>query len=150
MLQRPCVARGKPMKRLTPNLLVTDITASLAFWHGQLGFEIEMTVPVDPSGPADGPVGFAMLKQGGVELMLQDIESVRNDAPQVLGDGEVSMAGVNLFLEVEGPLDPWVPKLEGCEVLVERRMTFYGADEIGVRTPDGATLILASFTASAE
>ena len=28
-------------------------------------------------------------------------------------------------------------------------MTFYGADEIGVRTPDGATLILASFGAGA-
>jgi catechol 2,3-dioxygenase-like lactoylglutathione lyase family enzyme len=138
------------MKRLTPNLLVTDIAASLAFWHGQLGFEIQATVPVDPAGPVDGPVGFAMLKQGEVEIMLQDLESVRNDAPQVLGSGEVSMAGVNLFLEVEGPLDPWLPKLEDCEVLVERRMTFYGADEIGVRTPDGATLILASFGAGAE
>jgi len=137
------------MKRLTPNLLVTDIATSLAFWHGQLGFEIQATVPVDPAGPADGPVGFAMLKQGAAEIMLQDLESVRNDAPQVLGDGEVSMAGVNLFLEVEGPLDPWLLKLESCEVLVERRMTFYGADEIGVRTPDGATLILASFGAGA-
>jgi hypothetical protein len=67
-----------------------------------------------------------------------------------LGDGEVSMTGIHLFLEVEGPLDPWLPKLTSCEVLVERRTTFYGADEIGVRTPDGATLILASFGAAAE
>lgn len=138
------------MKRLTPNLLVTDIQASLAFWHGQLGFEIQATVPEDPSGAQDGPVGFAMLKRGGVEIMLQNLESVRNDAPQVLGEGEVSMAGINLFLEVEGPLDPWIPKLATCEVLVERRTTFYGADEIGVRTPDGATLILASFGAGTE
>jgi uncharacterized glyoxalase superfamily protein PhnB len=150
MLLWPCSPRSKPMKRLTPNLLVTDIAASLAFWHRQLGFEIQATVPVDPAGPADGPVGFAMLKQGGVEIMLQNLESVRNDAPQVLGDGEVSMTGIHLFLEVEGPLDPWLPKLTSCEVLVERRTTFYGADEIGVRTPDGATLILASFGAAAE
>lgn len=137
-----------PMKRLTPNLLVSEIASSLAFWHGQLGFEIEATVPEDPTGPADGPVGFAILKLGKVELMLQNIESVRNDAPQVLGDGEIAMNGVNLFMEVDGALDPWIPKLAGCEVLVERRTTFYGADEIAVRTPEGATLILASFAAS--
>ncbi|MCH2100333.1 MAG: hypothetical protein MK209_00200 [Planctomycetes bacterium] len=33
-------------------------------------------------------------------------------------------------------------------VLVPRREAFYGADEIGVRTPDGATLVLVSFASS--
>ncbi|MAW59320.1 MAG: hypothetical protein CMJ94_00645 [Planctomycetes bacterium] len=133
------------MKRLTPVLMVSDLPASLAFWHEQLGFELKGTVPVDPQGPPDGPLGFAMLQYGAVEMMLQSLDSVRLDVPDLIGDDVPAMDGIGLFVEVDGPLDPWLSKIEGCEVLVPRRQTFYGADEIGVRTPDGATLMLASF-----
>ena len=133
------------MKRLTPVLVVPDIQASLAFWHDRLGFELKGTVPVDPEGPADGPLGFAMLQCGAVELMIQSVDSVKLDAPGLLGEGVPQMDGVGLFIEVEGPLEPLLPKVEGCTVTVPRRQTFYGADEIGVRTPDGASLMLASF-----
>ena len=138
------------MKKLTPVLLVTDLEASLAFWHERLGFEVQGTVPVDPQGPADGPLGFAMLKCGAVELMLQSLDSVRLDTPDLLGEDTPQKDGVGLFIEVDGPLDDWLPKIEGCELLVPRRQTFYGADEVGVRTPDGATLMLASFGEQAD
>ena len=44
------------------------------------------------------------------------------------------------------PAHPRLGRVEGCEARAPQRQAFYGADEIGVRTPDGAPPMLASFT----
>jgi len=133
------------MKRLTPVLLVEDFAESMRFWHEQLGFTVTVQVAEDPEGNPEGPAGFAILECGAVQLMLQSRSSVENDTPGILPEGQLAKHGVGLFVEVEEPLDVWLPKLQGLEVTVERRDTFYGADEIGVLAPDGATLVLAHF-----
>lgn len=45
-----------------------------------------------------------------------------------------------LYLEVDD-LDAVVPKLAGAPVIVSRRKTFYGADELGVREPGGNVVL---------
>ena len=119
------------MKKLTPILVVDAIEPCLGFWTERLGFEVTVTVP---HGDA---LGFAILRKGGVELMYQTDESVAADVPTLTRAvaGQTSL----LFLEVED-LDPVVAALEGAEVLVPRRETFYGMDEIFVRADCGTVV----------
>lgn len=117
------------MKKLTPVLVVPELEPCLPFWTERLGFEVTATVPHGDR------VGFAILKKGGVEVMYQSRASVADDVPTMLE--HVSGSGcAALFIEVDdvGELEP---ALEGVPVLVPRRRTFYGMDEIFVRAPCG-------------
>ena len=49
-----------------------------------------------------------------------------------------------LYIQVPS-LDEFLPRLEGVEVVVPVRKTFYGANKIGVREPAGNVIIFASF-----
>jgi hypothetical protein len=54
-----------------------------------------------------------------------------------------------LFIEVEA-LDPVVEALEGADVVVPRRQTFYGMDEIFVQAPCGTLVGFAAQVATQE
>ena len=125
------------MNKLSPIMTVDAIEPCLPFWTERLGFEVTVTVP---HGDA---VGFAMLQKGGVELMYQSHASIVDDlgpAAEAAGHSDLveRLAGgiTTLFIEVDD-LDPVVTALEGADVVVPRRQTFYGMDEIFVRAPCG-------------
>jgi len=125
------------MSKLTPIIVVEEIEPCLPFWTDGLGYEITATVP---HGDA---IGFAMLQGGGVEVMYQSRASVEADlvpsgAPAGL-DKELAGSTTTLFIEVDG-IDPLLEALGDADVVVPRRQTFYGMDEIFVRAPCG-TLI---------
>jgi uncharacterized glyoxalase superfamily protein PhnB len=116
------------MKKLTPVLLVEEVAAALPFWIDRLGFETQFDVVDDPSKPAEGqPLGFVSLRNGDVEVMLQSRESMRLDAPEQ-AEGEFSCTGIGLFIEVED-LNPIIAALEGYEIAIPVRETFYGMRE---------------------
>lgn len=122
------------MKKLTPIVFVQTIEPCLPFWTEGLGFEITATVP---QGDA---LGFAMLQRGPVEVMYQTLESLEADLPAL---AEGATAGfTTMFLEVD-QLDPHLDAVEDF-VLVPRRQTFYGMDEIALRAPCGSVVILAA------
>lgn len=134
------------MKRATPLITVDDIEPCLPFWK-KLGFEVTATVPHEDS------VGFAMLHGGAVELMYQSRASVEADlgasgAPAGLAD-EMAGATTTLFVEVEA-LDPVIEALGDSEVLVPRRRTFYGMDEIFVRADCGTVVGFAAKVEDAD
>src|SRR3954465_11463792 len=119
------------MNKLTPILFVDAIEPCLPFWTDRLGFEVPVTVPEGDK------LGFAILQKGGVELMYQTRASVAADLPALL---EGLGAGVTtLFIEVDA-IKPLERALEGVELLVPRRQTFYGMDEIFVRAPCGSVV----------
>ncbi len=122
------------MKKLTPILVVETIEDCLPFWVDKLGFQKTLEVP-----EGDG-LGFAMLVNGSVEVMLQSRASIRNDLP-VLADAEYRSV---LYIEVEA-LEPIEAALEGVEQVFPRRETFYGSTEIGVRDPVGNVITFAQF-----
>lgn len=136
------------VKKITPLLTVDDVDACLPFWTGALGFELTATVP---HGEA---TGFAMLQKDGLELMYQSRASVADDlgsAGAASGHPELAdpMAeGMStLFIEVEA-LDAVLEALgDEAEVVVPRRRTFYGMDEVFVRAPCGT---LVGFAARLE
>jgi uncharacterized glyoxalase superfamily protein PhnB len=129
------------MKKLTPVILVEEIEPCLPFWTDRLGFEVTTTVPEGDK------LGFAILAAGGVEVMYQSRASVAADIPELARDPFGSRT--NLFIEVAS-LEALLPRVQGAPVVVPRRKTFYGSEEIGLRAPCGTIVILAEFSREAS
>ena len=66
-------------KKLTPNLLVSSVERSRAFYVDTLGFERGMTVP-DAS-----PFAFAAVTGGGIEIFFNDAAGAVKEYPGFAG-----------------------------------------------------------------
>jgi hypothetical protein len=127
-----------PMRKLTPVLLVEEIEPSLPFWTERLGFAKAVEVP------EGNKLGFVILAKDGIEIMYQSRASMRNDVPALAGFG--APGSTVLFVEV-GDVNAVERAMRGAEVVVPRRKTFYGMDELGVREPGGHVILFAQPTA---
>jgi len=114
--------------KITPILFVDAIEPSLEFWVGRLQFEKTAEVP------EGNHLGFVILKQGDSEIMLQTRESIKNDVSGA-SQAVLSMTSA-LYIEVDSFADA-LDRIQGNEVLVPQRDTFYGMREIYVREPEG-------------
>ncbi len=123
------------LRKLTPILFADAIEPCLPFWTERLGFEVTVTVP---HGDA---LGFAILQKGSVEVMYQTRASADADIPG-LAETFTGPPAL-LFLEVDA-VDPVEAAMAGVEVVVPRRTTFYGMDELFVRAPCGTVVGFAS------
>ena len=123
-------------KKLTPVIPVEAIEPLLPFWRDRLGFEVTAEVPHDDA------LGFVILNRGGAELMLQTWDSIQADDEGVAG--AVTPGTAVVFLEVDS-IDAVEGALEGLELLVPRRQTFYGSTEVWVTAPDGTVVGFAEF-----
>jgi uncharacterized glyoxalase superfamily protein PhnB len=121
------------MNKITPNLIVESIEDALPFWVDRLGFEKTLEVP------EGNRLGFVILAQGKVEVMLQSVASVRKDVPP-LAEGAHRAA---VYIEVSD-LAPLRAKLADWPHVVPERTTFYGAREIIVKDPAGHVVVLAA------
>jgi uncharacterized glyoxalase superfamily protein PhnB len=74
--------------------------------------------------------------------MYQSRESVRKDIPAM---ADVPAGGTTLYVEV-ADVAAVERAVEGAQIVVPRRKTFYGADEIGVREPGGNAVIFGQHT----
>ena len=124
------------MKKITPLITVEAVEPCLAFWTA-LGFEVTAQVPHEDT------VGFAMLGHGDLVIMYQSRASVQADlgesgAPAGMAE-EMARSTVTLFIEVDD-LDDVIAALDEADVLVPRRQTFYGMDELFVRAPCGTVV----------
>jgi Glyoxalase/Bleomycin resistance protein/Dioxygenase superfamily len=133
------------MNKVTPLLTVDEIEPCLPFWTDGLGFEVTVSVPHEDR------IGFAILQKGPVEIMYQTRASIDADlgtsgAPAGLG-AELTRGTATLFVEVDG-LDDVIAVLGDTEVIVPRRQTFYGMDEIFVRPPCGTLVGFAARVAT--
>ena len=124
------------MKKATPLLTVDAIEPCLDFWVERLGFEKTAEVPHEDR------LGFVILVRDGIEIMLQTVASMEADIPGVAPPP----GGTMLFVEV-ADLDAIIETLGDAPVVVPRRTTFYGADEIFVREPSGNVVGFARFGA---
>lgn len=120
------------LKKISPVLMVEAIEPCVPFWE-RLGFA---RGPEVPHGDA---LGFIILEKDGLEVMYQSRASVEADVAAV---AKSPMGGTMLFLEVSD-LDAVIVALGTAPVLVPRRKTFYGMDEIGVREPGGNSIVFA-------
>ncbi len=134
-------------KTLTPNLMVTDISKSVAFYRDVLGFSLRMAVPEDrnefPDTLKDGVhYIYAQLVYGKVEIMIQSRESLSEDIPAFrdMSPG----AAVSFYGTVED-IDGLYQKLkEKVDVVKALETSWYGMKEFYIRDPDGYILGFAS------
>ena len=119
------------LNKLSPVLVVDAIEPCLPFWTDRLGFARTVEVPEGDR------LGFVILARDGIEVMYQSRESVRKDIPPL---ADAPAGGTNLYIEVTD-VAAVERAVKGLEIVVPRRKTFYGADEIGVREPGGNAVI---------
>ncbi len=129
------------IKRITPVLLVEEVEPCVKFWVERLDFQKTAEVP-------DGSkLAFAMLQKGNVELMYQTYASADKDVAAI---SQLFRKGPSfLYVEV-GSLDQTIAAIQGAEVLVPVRTTFYGATEIIVKDPGGHVVTFAQFGAATQ
>ena len=122
-------------KKLTPNLLVSSVDASLAFYTNVLGFDRGMTVP-DQS-----PLVFAQVTSGPIEIFFNDAKGAVQEYPVL--DGKPIGASGTMFIEVEqieALYEALRPKVTITMPLVTQ---FYGMKEFAIADPDGYLITFA-------
>jgi uncharacterized glyoxalase superfamily protein PhnB len=115
-------------QKLTPNLLVGDVAASLKFYEQTLGLQRRVTVPDCE------PYVFVSLVAGQIEIFLnRDDAGARHQA-----------GGMSLYIEVQG-LDQLLARVQqhGVKIEVPLNETFYGMREFAILDPDGYMIIFA-------
>lgn len=111
----------------TPNLLVSDVSASLAFYQDVLGFELVRSVP------DEAPFVFVWLKRGGVELFLNDVKTAADSIKLDLRAGGTSTLYVDVS-DVKALLDQLTGRAKVVMPLTDQ---FYGMREFAILDPDG-------------
>ena len=135
--------KNKPMhvKRITPVLFAQDVEPCVKFWVDRFGFEKTAEVP-------DGDhLAFAMLQKGNVELMYQSFASADKDVSTI--SPMVRKGPTFLYVEVDN-LEETINAVNGAEVVMPKRKTFYGSTEIGIKDPAGHFVTFAEFAASTQ
>lgn len=122
-------------KKLTPNLLVSDVSRSLAFYIEVLGFTRGMTVP------DEAPFVFASVTSDAVEIFFNDAAVAVKEYPAFAG--RPIGATATMFIEMEG-VDALHARLEGKVTIAMPLVTqWYGLKEFAIVDPDGYLITFA-------
>jgi lactoylglutathione lyase len=123
------------IKKLTPNLIVSNVESSLAFYEGVLGFTRGMTVP------EQSPYVFASVTGGPVEIFFNDEAAVAKESPQLAG--RTRGGGNTMFIEVDD-IDAYHEQIRNRVRIVLALVTqWYGMREFAVEDPDGYVITFA-------
>jgi catechol 2,3-dioxygenase-like lactoylglutathione lyase family enzyme len=126
---------------VVPNLIVTDIDRSTAFYRDVLGFSVVATVP------EQGPLVFVWLQRDDVSVFLNSVAGVAEDLPRLSTRPVGGTATLFLTLDAEDPahgVDALHASVSaGTAVVMPLKNQFYGMREFAVEDPDGYVLIFA-------
>src|SRR5262249_13381012 len=121
--------------KLTPNLIVSKVEQSLAFYVDVLGFTRVMTVP-DQS-----PFVFASVTSGPIEIFFNDRSTVAKESPQF--GGKALGGGNTMFIEISG-VDAYHDSVKDRVKIVLPIVTqWYGMREFAIEDPDGYVITFA-------
>jgi len=123
-------------QKLTPNLVVRDVAASMDFYSSVLGFQTAITVP------EQAPYIFGSVTSGGVEIFFNDQKFVAADYPP-LGARPIGGA-LTLFIEVDG-IEEILAKVEKskAKIVMPLKQQFYGMREFAFEDPEGWLVTIA-------
>ena len=117
------------LKKLTPNLVVSNVERSIAFYRDVLGFTLTTTVP-DAS-----PFVFAILQSGGVEIFLNAPEPAIAEYPAF---AKRPIGGtLTLYIEVHGIKGLFDTLKSRVQIVGPLEKKFYGVTEFVIQDPDG-------------
>jgi uncharacterized glyoxalase superfamily protein PhnB len=126
---------------ITPNLVVRDIEASLAFYRDVLGFTLTMSVPDAP------PYVFVGLARDGVPVFLNDVKAAVEDFPAMATTPPGGTCTMFFIITgVDALHDAIASK---ANVVMPLKTQFYGMREFSVTDPDGHLITFAERVAGA-
>ena len=126
--------------KLTPNLLVSNVERSAAFYRDVLGFTMQMTVPDAP------PYAFAMMTSGAVEVFLNAAEAAYAEYPAFK---DLPLGGtLTLFIEVTEIEAAYARLAPLVRVVMPFEKKWYGMTEFAFLDPDGYVITYAQRTAT--
>jgi uncharacterized glyoxalase superfamily protein PhnB len=123
------------IKKLTPNLVVRNVEASLKFYSEILGLEKAISVP------DESPYVFASVSNGAVEIFFNDQKTVAAEFPKLAANIGGSLT---LYMEVDSLKDVLdrVQKA-GAKISMPVTEQFYGMREFAFEDGDGFTITIA-------
>jgi uncharacterized glyoxalase superfamily protein PhnB len=126
---------------VTPNLIVSDVERSLAFYRDVLGFSIATTVP------ETAPFVFVWLQRGDVHVFLNAKEGMTDELPELKRQ---QIGGTNtMYVLVEADsagegVDALYHEIQPqARIVMPLKDQFYGMREFAVEDPDGYLLFFA-------
>jgi uncharacterized glyoxalase superfamily protein PhnB len=123
------------VKKLTPNLIVSSVERSLAFYREVLGFTVQMTVP------EASPLVFAILANGEVEVFLNAPEPAYAEYPAF--KSRPIGGTLTLFMEVEHIKSVHDALAGRVTVVMPLEHKWYGVTEFAITDPDGYVITFA-------
>ena len=126
--------------KLTPNLIVSSVEKSLAFYEGVLGFARAMTVP------EQSPFVFASVTSGPIEIFFNDRSTVAKESPQFAG--KALGGGNTMFIEVTDVDGYHEGVKDRVKMLLPIVTQWYGMREFAIEDPDGYVITFAQRVAS--
>ena len=123
------------LSSLTPNLIVSDVERSLAFYRDVLGFTVTQTVP------AASPLVFAIVRSGPVEVYLNAPGPAVAEYP-AFKDRPIG-GTLTLFIRVEGIRAAYDELQAQVKVVMPLEKKWYGVTEFACTDPDGYVITFA-------
>lgn len=117
------------LKKLTPNIVVSSMERSLAFYRDALGFAVKMSVP------DAAPYVFVGLESGAVEVFINAAETMPDNAS--FGNS------VTLYVEVSDVKALHETLRARVPIAIPLEKKFYGMTEFAIHDPDGHMIIFA-------
>ena len=123
-------------QKLTPNLVVRNVAASIEFYKTVLGFQPAITVP------EQAPYVFGSVTNGSVEIFFNDQKAVGADYPAL--SAKPIGGSLTLFIEVEGIEEVLAAvKKSSAKITMPLKEQFYGMREFAFQDPEGWELTIA-------
>ena len=122
------------METLTPNIFVTDIKSTVAFYQA-LGFKISMSVP-----ETGEHLVWVMMNNGSVNMMFQTYDSLADELPEISRKDGGSLL---LYINVKNIRAYFDQLQDKVTVLKGLETTFYGATEFSIKDNNNYVLTFA-------
>ena len=131
-------------KKLTPDLMVTDVGKTVKFYTEKLGFKLAMLVPENKQTAETVLVDnkkyvYAMVVRGEVFMMFMSKDAYAEDVPALKGAS--IGASATLYCDVDNVSELYSSfKEKGVEIVKDLNVTWYGMREFYIRDCNGYVL----------
>jgi uncharacterized glyoxalase superfamily protein PhnB len=123
------------LTKLTPNLIVADVSRSIAFYRDVLGFTVGPTVP------DAAPFVFAIVQSGAVEIFLNAPGPAVAEYP-AFKDRPIG-GTLTLFIQVDDVRGAHESLKDRVEIVMPLEKKWYGPTEFAFTDPDGYVITFA-------
>jgi uncharacterized glyoxalase superfamily protein PhnB len=123
------------LTKLTPNLIVADVSRSIAFYRDVLGFTVGPTVP------EAAPFVFAIVQSGAVEIFLNAPGPAVAEYP-AFKDRPIG-GTLTLFIQVDDVRGAHESLKDRVEIVMPLEKKWYGPTEFAFTDPDGYVITFA-------